>query len=331
MPDYFLGVDIGNTKSHALIATAQGETVGFAAGSPGNHEVLGVDGFRQALHRITDAVLTSARIEHAQLRGAGFGIAGYDWPSDLPLMRREIDGLGLDAPYEVVNDSLIGLFAGARRGWGVVVSAGTSSNCRGLNPQGREGRITGNGATFGEYGGGVELVYRALDAISRAWSLRGPQTALAQVFVHHTGAADVSDLLEGIARGRYRVQATDAPLVFQAASQGDAVAQELILWISRELGNLAVGVIRQLEIEQAEFEVVMAGSFYKGSPLIAPTMRPVIHAVAPHAELVRLEAPPVVGAALLGMQAAGLDFTRVRQALIKTTHTYLAQASSINP
>ncbi len=325
MSRYFLGVDIGNTKSHALILDETGQAVGFAAGEPGNHEVSGVEGFRRALQAVVQAALLNAGLERSTITGAGFGIAGYDWPSDLPLMVEEITRLGLNAPFSAVNDSVIGLIAGTRRGWGVSVSAGTSSNCWGRDAHGKEGRVTGNGAAFGEYGGGIELVYRAIGDISRAWSLRGPETMLGALFVEQLGAKDVVDMLEGLARGRYHLRATQAPLVFQAAEQGDVVAQQAILWISRELGNLALGVIHQLGFADREFEVVLAGSLYKGSPLIATTMRDTIQVVAPGAELVRLAAPPVVGGALLGMEAAGVDFTAVRDHAVVSTERYVMQ------
>jgi N-acetylglucosamine kinase-like BadF-type ATPase len=320
MTQYFLGVDIGNTKSQALIITQGGEVAGFGTGAPGNHEVLGVEGFQSALHAVFDDALKNAGLERAQIAGAGYGIAGYDWDSDMPLMRQVIDTLGMNAPYTVVNDGMMGLIAGAKRGWGVCISAGTSCNARGRNPQGDEGRVTGNGWVCGEYGGGIELTYKALDAISRAWSLRAPATLLSDLFVRHLGAVSVVELLEGVARGKYPMQATYAPLVFEAAEQGDAVARELLEWISLELASLGIGVIRQIKAENEPVEVVLAGSFYKGSPLIAEWIGDAIHAIAPRAELVRLEAPPVVGSALLGVEAAGQDFTAIRERVVQATH-----------
>jgi N-acetylglucosamine kinase-like BadF-type ATPase len=312
---YFLGVDIGSTKSHALIADETGQAVGFGAGGAGNHESVGVDNFRIVLNQVVHQAIGQAGITVNSIAGAGFGIAGYDWDSDRPMMREVIETLALKCPYEFVNDSVLGLFAGAKAGWGVSVTAGTSGNAYGRTLDGREGRMTGNGAFFGEYGGGWELVGVAMQAISRAWSLRGAPTALSDIFVRELGAKDVSDLLEGIARSRYHVGAKHAPLVFGAAGEGDEVAQEAIRFISRGLGDLAVGIIRQLQIEGEAFEVVLGGSFYNGSPLIEPIMREEICKVAPHAQLVRLNAAPVIGGVVLGMQQARHPFQPLREHL----------------
>ena len=46
---YFLGVDIGATKTHALIADATGRVVGFGQAGPGNHETVGYEGLIAAL------------------------------------------------------------------------------------------------------------------------------------------------------------------------------------------------------------------------------------------------------------------------------------------
>jgi hypothetical protein len=62
---------------------------------------------------------------------------------------------------------------------------------------------------------------------------------------------------------------------------------------------------------------VLAGSFYKGSPLIAEWISEAIRNVAPRAEVIRLEAPPVVGSALLGVEAAGQAFTAIRERVVQ--------------
>jgi N-acetylglucosamine kinase-like BadF-type ATPase len=315
MQRYFLGVDIGATKSHALIADEEGQAVGFGAGGPGNHEVVGYEGLRTVLHSITHQALTSADIGLEQIAGAGFGVAGYDFPSEREPTRQILDSLGLRAPYEFVNDTIVGLLAGAMEGWGVVVVAGTSNNCRGRDRQGHEGWITGCGPSFAEYGGAAELVRRAMQDVSKAWSRRGPATRLGEAFIALTGATDLTDLLEGLALERYHLTAAAAPLIFQVAAEGDAVAQEAIRWSGRELGNLAVGVIRQLGFEGLDFEVVLAGSLYDGGPLLTEPLRATIHATAPGARLVRLTAPPVVGGVLLGMEQVGIRTAAVRQRL----------------
>jgi N-acetylglucosamine kinase-like BadF-type ATPase len=176
---------------------------------------------------------------------------------------------------------------------------------------------------LGEAAGGNELVLKALQAVALEWTRRGPSTQLTQAFVNLAGVQNVEELLEGLSLHRLQLGAKAAPLVFRVAAEGDPIAEELIRWAGRELGDMAVGVIRQLNFEALDFEVVLAGSFFKGSSVLAEMMRQTIHVVAPGARLVRLHVPPVVGGVVLGMEQAGLQAATVHEVLIESTNELL--------
>ncbi len=314
---------MGSTKTHVLIADAQGRAVGFGVGGPGNHGEVGYAGLVQALQTALDQALAASGITPGEIAGAGFGLSGYDWPSEKEAMLDALHLLGLKAPLAAVNDALLGLLAGSVDGWGVGVVSGTGCNCWGWDRSRQHiGRVTGGGIAMGEGAGASELMFEAVRAIARAWTRRGPATALTQAFMQCTGAQNPADLLEGLMSGQYALGASAAPLVFQAATAGDAVANGLVLWAGRELGELARAVIRQLEFERLEFDVVLAGSMYDGSPVLIETMRQAIQALAPGARLVRLTTPPVTGGIILGMEQACLQPTAiVYQNLARTLPT----------
>jgi len=305
---YFLGADLGGTKTHLVIADEGGRVVGFSETGPGNHQSVGYEGMFQTLKAALGQALSTADLSADCITAAGFGIAGYDWPSEKDRMMHTIERLGLDVPFAIVNDATLGLVAGAEGGWGVAIVSGTGCNCRGWDRQHRrEGKVTGYGILMGEAAGGTELVYRAMQAIAHAWTHRGPATTLSQAFVNHIGAQDLGDLLEGYALDRYHVGAEAAPIVFHAANQGDLVAQDLIHWAGCELGELANAIIRQLEFENLAFDVVLIGSMFEGGARLIDPLRQTIHQLAPKARLVRLDVPPVVGAVLIAMMESGLQ------------------------
>ena len=314
---YFLGADVGSTKTHALIADEQGRAVGFGDSGPGNPDTVGHSGLAAVLQEAVFEALAMARISEAEIVGAGFGIAGYDWRSQRPAMLRTIATLGLNAPVEVVNDAMVGLLAGAEQGWGVAVVAGSSCNCWGRDQTGQVGRMTGF-SWLGESAGASEILVKALQAIALEWTRRGPATRLTPAFVEVTETHDVGHFLEGLTTGQIHVGLEMAPLVFQVAAEGDHVARETILWAGRELGSMASGVIRQLGFEALAFELVLAGSFFNGSPLLAETIRETVLPVAPGVRLVRLHAPPVVGAVVLGMEQGGVAPAGLRTVLVQT-------------
>jgi N-acetylglucosamine kinase-like BadF-type ATPase len=208
--------------------------------------------------------------------------------------------------------------------------AGTGCNCRGWDrARQREGQVTGGGQMMGEAAGATEVVAQAIRAVAYDWSGRGPQTELTPAFIHYTGARDLIDLLHGLTEGRLHVTAKAAPLVFEVAAAGDAVAREVIAWAGRELGAMAVTVIRQLEFQALDFDLVMVGSLFNGGPLLIEPMRDTILATAPGARLVRLNTPPVVGAVLLGMEQAGVDTAACRDNLVRTTQAFMLGAAPV--
>jgi N-acetylglucosamine kinase-like BadF-type ATPase len=322
---HYLGVDVGGTKTHALIADGDGHAVGFASGGPGNWEVVGYDGFTAVLQETIGRAAAMAGVKVEDLAGAGMGIGGYDWPSQRQAHLEAIRPVRLRGPVEIVNDATLGILAGSSEGWGISVVSGTGCNARGWSRDHKhEGRVVGGGGYWsGEAAGGGDIVARAMRAVTFEWARRGPATALSQAFLQKTGARDLFDLVEGVYVGRYDFDPQLALLVFQVAAEGDPEALAVMRWAGNELGLLAVSVINQLDMQQEAFDVVLIGSIYNGHPLLTESMAETIHRVAPAARLVRLNAPPVVGGVLLGMEQAGRNGYGVRDKLIETTCEFI--------
>jgi N-acetylglucosamine kinase-like BadF-type ATPase len=317
---YFLGADLGATKTHTLIVDETGSAVGFGESGPGNHETVGYDGMFDAIFTGMKFALQTAGLTMADIAGAGFGVAGFDWPSEYDATAETIDRLGLTSPYKFVNDAVPGLVAGSEEGWGVVVVSGTGSNCRGWDREHkREGRVTGHGVLMGENAGASELMHRCMQLVGYAWSKRGPMTKLADAFIELVGAKDLEDLIRGYTMGDYQVGPSAAPIVFRVAEEGDQVARDLIHWAGTELGEMINGVIRQLDFERLEFDVVMTGSTFNGGSMLIDPMRETVLKFAPKANFVRLSVPPVVGAVMLGFEAGGMQVTRsIRGNIVET-------------
>jgi N-acetylglucosamine kinase-like BadF-type ATPase len=329
--NYYLGTDTGSTKSHAVIADENGNAVGFGVGGPGNPQGIGFDGLYQLLDDLTTQATKQAGITRDQIAGVGFGIAGYDWPSQKEKFHKVVAPLGLNAPIDFANDATVGLLAGSSEGWGVAIVSGTSCNGRGRDRNGREGRMTGYSYVFGEYGGAMEIVLRAIQGVTFEWNKRGPATKLTQTFLALTGAQSVDDLIEGATTQQYGLNASAARAVFQTAYDGDQVAIETIQWVGHQLGDMACGIIRQLNFENEDVEIVLVGSTYEGGPLLIDPMRAAVLAVAPRARFVRLSAPPVIGGVLLGMEQGGVNGWLVKDRLIETTNDLMKRSTTTEP
>jgi len=99
-------------------------------------------------------------------------------------------------------------------------------------------------------------------------------------------------------------------MVFQAAARGDAIAQRILAEAGRELGRMGSAVVKKLGLYGEIFDVVMAGSVFKGEcPILIDEMRAEIHRVAPLSRLVTPLFEPVVGALLLAMERGQTSVT----------------------
>lgn len=315
---YFLGIDVGSSKTHALIVDETGKCVGFGKSGGGNHQSVGYDGLTTVLRESFSRASETSGVEAAAIAGAGFGVAGYDFPSDRERHLQSIASLGLSCPMEVVNDGMNGLLAGATRGVGVNVTAGSSNNCRGRGKTGKEGRIVGNGILFGEFGGAYEIAARGLQMVNYAWIKRIPPTALTQIYIEAAGAKDEADLMEGLSNSQYHLFPYLAVKVVEAARQGDPAACEVVRWAGEELGWLAVSVARQIEMQDEEVEIIQSGSVFEAGELIMNAMRNLVLEHCPKAKLIRLDGPPVVGAVILGMEQTSFDGYAIRDTMVQT-------------
>src|SRR5215216_5283107 len=316
--NYFLGIDVGSSKTHALIADETGQCTSLGHAGGGNHQAMGYERLTEVLQKSFTTAIQISGVEKDQIAGAGFGVAGYDFPSEKEDHLQSIATLGLSCPLEIVNDGVNGLISGTSHGVGVNVTAGSGVNCRGRGKNGKEGRVVGNGITFGEFGGAIEIVYRAMQFVNYAWIKRIPPTKLTKIFLDATGAKDEIDLMEGISAEQYHLFSGLAMEITNAAREGDQAALEVVRWSGEELGWLAVSVARQISMEHEEVEIVQSGSVFEAGELITKPMRDLILQYCPRAKLIRLDGPPVVGPVILGMGQAGYDGYVVREKIIRT-------------
>ena len=112
------------------------------------------------------------------------------------------------------------------------------------------------------------------------------------------------DVTREIYQGRIGERRLDelAPMVFEAAGAGDAVARGIVDWLADEAVLLARSAIRHLRLARLELDVVLSGGIFRTmDSSFHERVRGGILRFAPQATVLPLKAPPVVGAALLGL------------------------------
>ena len=302
-----IAVDVGNSKTDVALVSGAGEVLGARRGPTSSHQQVGVEAAVATLVTLVEQAAGAAGLDAAArplARIVAMSAAGADFPSDIRLLTRALRRTGLAPADLVVNDCWGGLRAGTDRTWGICVVCGSGMNCLGVAPDGRTARFDALGDISGDWGGGGAIGMAGLAAAVRAQDGRGPATLLARTVPTHFGVARPRSLTLSIYRGTipYGRHVEIAPLVFDAAGRGDAVAHEIVDRQADEVVAWVRAAIRRLRLQRADPDVVLAGGVFRTElDDFHRRVRAGIAAVAPGARVRRLSLPPVVGAALLGL------------------------------
>jgi len=199
---YYLGMDVGGTKTHCLVADETGKILGFGGSGPGNYETDGVEAAYRENKAAVDSALSEAQLTLEEIGGVGLGVAGADLPEDYEMLEREIYTPlfgGISRVFR--NDSMAGLRGGTRQPYGIVIVCGTGSVCAGKSPGGDETRVGGLGEKFGDKVTGPSLGEAGLQAVWRARDGIIGATLLTEKFVVRSGCEDVDALFQSVYGG----------------------------------------------------------------------------------------------------------------------------------
>jgi N-acetylglucosamine kinase-like BadF-type ATPase len=250
-----------------------------------------------------------------------FCLAGADLPGDERRLLRDLRAAALADRVLLRNDTFAVLRAGTDRGWGIGVVCGTGLNCAGLGPDGRTVRFPALGAISGDWGGGGDVAVAAIAAASRARDGRGPRTALEELVTSHFGLRRPVDVVEAMYQGRIRPRALLqlTPAVMRTADAGDQAAERIVDRLVHEIVDMVRATVRRLRVTRQQPDVVLGGGVARSrSTRFHHGVRQGVEEAAPGARVIILREPPVVGAALLGLDAIGARpaaATRARRAL----------------
>lgn len=330
---YYLGIDAGGTKTFVLVGDETGRILGFGRAGAGNYEAFGVEPAKQEIQKAVNQALAEGQLDLSNISAIGMGIAGADIPEDYEMLEREIfTPMFGNIPRCFRNDSMAGLRGGTKKPYGIVIACGTGCVCAGKNKEGKEARVGGISEEFGDKVSGSSIGQEGLRAVWRYRDKIIGYTKLVDKFLERSGCKDVDELFYKMYKRTltYFDLEPMAKLVFDAGFEGDSVACDILEWGGRYLGEMVNACARILNMTREEFDVVMAGSVFKGtSPVLKDAMTTVIHRECPLAKPVMPIYEPVVGALLLGMEIDMTITESIYQQLEQDLHTFQTKHSVI--
>jgi len=308
----FLAIDGGNSKTEVLLADTAGNVLGYARGNGSNHQTAG--GMSEAMNRLDDLVREARSAAGANGGGrpalASVYLAGADLPVELAALTDAINAAGWAEKSIVDNDTFALLRAGTEAPDAVAVVCGAGTNCVARAADGRTVRFPSLGQLTGDWGGGAHLGKLALWHAARAEDGRGPATSLVSAVAQHFGYLTIADVSAATHLGDipYERISELCPLLFSVAAGGDPVARSLVIQQGEEVVAMATAALRRLGLLTAPVTVVLGGGVLRArDPLLFGVITERLLNTAPHAEISLVTDPPVVGAALLGLDALGID------------------------
>ncbi|WP_339615982.1 BadF/BadG/BcrA/BcrD ATPase family protein [uncultured Gilvimarinus sp.] len=220
----YLGIDGGGTKCRAVIVDESGQTLGVGNGGPAN-PYHGVARALESIDNAADSALRAAglpREAKAQLV-AGLGLAGVNVPSLFQVVQQ------WDHPFKaqfLTTDLHIACIAAHEQDNGAVIVSGTGS-CGFAHVDGKTLTLGAHGFPCGDGGSGAWIGLECVKAVLLDSDQLGPKTALTDLVAEQLQARGIM-IVERLNGAKSSDYAKLAPLVFNAAEQGDEIALRII-------------------------------------------------------------------------------------------------------
>ncbi|GAC1400306.1 MAG: N-acetylglucosamine kinase [Pyrinomonadaceae bacterium] len=312
---FFLGVDGGGSKTHAVVSTEDGGAIGTAGAS--NPMRVGFPSALTAIREAIDESLDAAHAKFDEIAAATIGLAGVRRAEIRTRMQAELQAFGFTSLH-VMTDSEIALYGATDGAAGIVVIAGTGSICCGINARRHRACTGGWGPMVGDEGSGIWIAQRSLRAIAQASDERSAETSLVTAAYDYFNVNNLDELATEI----YAPKMTNTRIagfarrVIEAARAGDEVAREIVTDAGHEIGLLVTTTIKRLNMSQDSFRVAYVGGVFAAGELLMQPLREAVKRAAPCATIAPPMYPPAIAAARLSIADCGLRIADWRAAKV---------------
>lgn len=294
---YYLGIDGGGTKTHAVIMDDAQNIVyeGFSGSSS-----IDTVTFQESIQQVIRAVEPAAIPEIAFVFAGIGGIAKESDSAYYRTLLSRIPGFPDVGSIEVHNDVYGALASGKGTLEGMALILGTGSVCFGIH-KGKHWRCGGYHYREGDAGSAFDIGFQALKHFARVVDGRKPHDLLAQEISEALGIEAFADLVQFFDRATRTEMAKIAQVVTRIADQ-DPVARDILLHASEEVALMVDGVSRNLDFPDADL-VVIGGIGTADTPYKTYYTQ-AIHRLQPRIRIIKPQYTPGVACALIARQRA---------------------------
>jgi len=310
-----LGMDVGGTKTRAVLVNERGEVLGQGTAGTGNYNFVPLEEAAQSFQKtITDAQkmagISSLEVEHIVI-----GIEPQPNPL-YPYIKKVVKHKGIERRPEGECSMVGGLVEKV----GLSLIAGTGSVGFGRNKKG-ETHVTSCWGTIGDEGSAWWLANQGVNAAFWAEDKRGSQTILLPWLQEYFKVKSLRDACTRIYTDPNvrRTFSQFSRMVMKAAEEGDRVARSIVQRGAEEIVIILTTCAKVLKMERSAYRVAATGGLVENGGRYFDLIRKGLQAQNPQVELVIPNFPPVVGAVLIALDVIEVEWTDEVVANLKRT------------
>ena len=315
-----LGVEGGGTKTAWVLVERDGTDLRVVSEGrlpPANLRLTSPERLRTMFSELPKEV---ARV--------GVFLAGCATEEDHQSLSRLCREVWPQAKIITGSDRDSGVAAALGHGDGIVVNAGSGSSVTGRRDNKIE-KAGGWGHILGDAGGAYFLVVQALRSILREYDLHRGEVQFASKVLHALSLNNLDELVRWAQTAEKIDIATLAPVVFEAAANGDAQAVKILEEGAACLCEYTEAVATRLHLLAPK--VVLIGGLFQRDSIYAHTFRRRLKKNLPDARVTNAERAPELGAAWLASEMSDTPAVQSQIAADKIEDLAAALTEQRNP
>jgi N-acetylglucosamine kinase-like BadF-type ATPase len=242
---YVAGIDGGGTKTILELRSIRNELIRRSSFGAFNINSTGEEKFRQLLNTLMEELSSISDCECLCI-----GAAGISNPMVHNMICETLQASGFSGKLLLKGDHEIALRGAMGRDEGIILISGTGSICFGKNGDGVTARAGGWGHLIDDGGSAYAIARDGFAAVVQSCDGRIGSTLLKDLFFEKLGihsAGEVVPFLYDPQTDKGKIAAF-APLVEQAASEGDKEALNILRGNSKLLMDLIKAVYNKLSV-----------------------------------------------------------------------------------
>lgn len=317
---FVVGIDQGGTKTHICIANMKGEIV---KSTIKEGSWLSLETVDEILNKIIcgfEEMIKSINITLEDIEIVVAGIAGVDFVSEKIAFENIMKKYFVHNKIIVVNDAVVALKSGLTLKNGVILCAGTGSNCAAVNSK---GEINIFGYYIDDYlQGATGIGNTAIRAVFDNECGIGKPTMLTSKILEFYKIDDVDTLLEQYITNR-EIQNNIkyiTPFVFECADEKDEISIDILTKFGEEISKFVYAGAKKLNITNEKIEVVITGGvFTRKNNIITETLKHELDKKSLDYTIVEPIYEPVLGALYMGYEEIGVNIDDTIKSNIQKT------------